>query len=443
MPKLLNGLELEMMLLNPKGQPVNGADELMKKAPKLKGGIRMQKECGKNMIELGAYPHTEVGSVIGSLIDNIEELALAAEKMNFLLMPLGTYPGKVNPEMRQDKGYDVKQKIFGKQRWPIAARVMGFHSHFELPFNLPLIKNIGVLQFLDLKHESDIINGFNMFIALDPALTAFMASSPFYQGKQLGKDSRVIAYRGGKILDYPQGLYSKYQDFGALPGYKHSLNEVVSMVGERFEEWKKLIKSIGLNIKMLSFYGSLLQTQWNPVRINQYGTLEHRGMDSNHPRQIIAASLLIKSVMKRIYEDELDVVPSKIGITEPFKLEGHRLHVPPESHVLKKLQVQAAYKGFDSDLVYNYAKRLFSFAIRSTPKKERALLKVFEDMLDNKRSMSDEIIARAKKDGWKPGEDLSPNIAENIATYHAHRLFKEATVTRKLVEEIEELPSMQ
>ncbi|MFH1409276.1 MAG: hypothetical protein ABIH34_05190, partial [Nanoarchaeota archaeon] len=91
--RLLSGLEAELLLLNEKGRPVGKADDLLKGARSLKKDIQLMPECGLNMIEIGAYPHASVPSVVANLIDNIEEIAIFCEDAGLYLMPLGTYPG--------------------------------------------------------------------------------------------------------------------------------------------------------------------------------------------------------------------------------------------------------------------------------------------------------------------------------------------------------------
>ncbi|PIN77415.1 hypothetical protein COV16_06815, partial [Candidatus Woesearchaeota archaeon CG10_big_fil_rev_8_21_14_0_10_34_8] len=344
--------------------------------------------------------------------------------------------GKTMPEMRNESIYKIKEKIFGKNRFLIAGRCSGFHCHYDLPFNLPLIKNISLLQFLDIKHETSMINGYNMLIAIDPALTTFMQSSPFYQGKNLGKDSRMIMYRGSKCLKNPSALYSQYPEFGHLPGYKHSMFEVLDMVDEKFDDWKNCIKSVGLNIKALSMYGSLLSTSWNPVKINQLGTLEQRGMDMNHPQQIVSASALVKYVTKRIYEEELDVVPSDIAIKEPFKVENDKLYIPPDRYVYKNLQRASAYQGMDNKKIWNYCKCLLNFAKKAIPKENRSHILTFQNMLDEKKTMSDEILKSARKKGWRKNSILTQKTAEEISLNHADRLAKEIISAKKQLEKL-------
>jgi hypothetical protein len=435
----LVGLETEMFLLNKKGRVVNKADILLKELKEAKGTKYIMEECAKSMIEVAAHPSDKIHETTKLMFNNMETVLEIAEKKELSLLPLGTYPGKSTPDMRAGKTYGVKQKLFGKQRFLIGGRCAGFHCHYDLPFNLPLIKNLSLLQFLDIKHESAMINGYNTMIAMDPALTTFMQSSPFYQGQNLGKDSRMIVYRGSECLKYPKALYGQYPEFGHLPGYKHSMFEVLDMVKEKFNDWKNCILSVGLNIKTLSLYGSLLTTAWNPVKINPIGTLEQRGMDMNHPQNIIAAAALVKYTTKRIYEEELDVVPSEIAIDKPFKVEGNKLYIPPEKYVYKDLQKASAYQGLESKKILNHCAGLLKFAKKSIPNKASIKhLAPFEKMLEEKKTVSDEILQEAKKGGWKKNHLLSQKGAQDIALTHSNRLYKEILLAKKQLEKLED-----
>ena len=139
------------------------------------------------------------------------------------------------------------------------------------------------------------MQAYNLSIALDPALTTFMQSSPFYEGRRVGKDSRMIMYRGGRIMGNPASLYSgELEEFGNLPGYRMSDSELLDMVIERYSEWKKMIREVAPETSDMAKYESLLDTNWSPVKINSHGTIEIRGMDMNFPSLIFSISVAAK-----------------------------------------------------------------------------------------------------------------------------------------------------
>src|SRR3989344_1159340 len=160
--KSLTGFEVEMFTINKKGCIVNSADNFLKRAKSDKN-LTLKKEISRNIIEIASYPHETIQNTMNNLLKELEYAVDIGEKENVLLCPLGAYPGKFNPKMRDDQKYSIKKSIFGAQRSKI---------------------------------KDSLVNSYNFLIAADPALTCFMQSSPFYQGTYIGKDSRIIMWRG-------------------------------------------------------------------------------------------------------------------------------------------------------------------------------------------------------------------------------------------------------
>jgi hypothetical protein len=263
-----------------------------------------------------------------------------------------------------------------------------------------------------------------------------MQSSPFYEGRYIGKDSRVIMYRGGEHLNNKTGLYANLEEFGGLSPYKLTALDIIDIITTRFEKWKSYIKSLGLNIKVLSLYGSILDTTWNPVKINPNGTLEQRGMDMNHPIYIAGIGVIIRWILKKLQEEYYAVVPSEIGIKEPFKVEGDIIYIPPYPYVRNELQKLSAYKGFDSDIIYNYCKRFLKFAASTMPNDRLKMIEPLTEMLSKRKTASDEIIEYAKKKGYKKGGSISNKLAAQIALQHSERLLKEIISTREMIKDL-------
>ena len=426
----LVGFEVELFTMNRKGFIIDGADKLLKKARQDKN-LTLKPECAENMIEIASFPSEMVPHTMEHLLRELEYLISTAEKENILLCPLGTYPGKFNPSMRDDKQYSIKESIFGKKRWKIAGRCIGFHCHYTLPRGI-FDNQLRVLKMIiRSKIKDSLVNSYNFLVAADPALTTFMQSSPFYQGKLIGKDSRLIMYRGGEHLNNTNGLYSNLQDFGGLPPYKLTALDIMDIVATRYEKWKSYIKSLGLNIKVLSLYGSILDTTWNPVKVNPNGTLEQRGMDMNHPIYIAGIGIIIKSVLKKLQEEHYAVVPSEIGIKEPFKIEKDTIYMPPYPYVRSGLQRLGAYSGLENDMVFDYCKRFLRFAASIMPKDSSKLIEPFKKMLNERKTVSDEILEFARRRGYR--NDITNKFAAEIALEHSKRLFKEVIETRKII----------
>ena len=428
----LIGFETEMFTIGRNGALVNAADILLKKAKQDKN-LTLKKEIARSMIEIASYPNATVPETMLHLLEETEYLISIAEKENVLLCPLASYPGRYNPSMRDDKKYMIKSSIFGKERHKIEGRLTGFHCHYTLPRGI-FDSQIHMLKMLTRsKIKDSVVNSYNMLIAADPALTCFMQSSPFYQGEYIGKDSRVIMYRGGKPLNNMKGLYANFQQFGGLPYYKLTAFDLIDLIKTRYEKWVSHIKSLGLNIKVLSLYGSILYTTWGPVRISPHGTIEQRGMDMNHPPHIMAAGVVIRHVLKRLQEEYYTVVPSEIGIKEPFKVEGDTIYIPPFPYVKNELQRLSAYRGLESDIVYNYCKRFLKFAMSTMPKDKHRLVEPFLHILNKRKTVSDEILDYVKKKGWKKGNKLGNSLAKYIALHHSERLLEEIKRTKRML----------
>jgi len=430
------GLEVELFTLDNSGNIINAADKLIKEVNEKDKTIDVKKECAKNIVELGSFPSVNIPDTMDTLLKNFESLLLHAEKMEISIFPLGTYPGKFTPGMREEGNYKIKKGLFGKKRFEIAGRCLGFHCHYALPWGVFDQKHLTLKKLINSKNKESLVNSYNLLIAMDPALTTFMQSSPFYQGKFIGKDSRVIVYRGGKNLRFPEGLYSNYYSFGGLQTYKHTGTDLMNYIANKYVRWKNTLKKVDFNIKTLSKYGSILDPTWNPVKVNANGTLEQRGMDINHPMLILGISTIMKHVLKKVQEEFIKVIPSDIGLKEPFKFEKKILYIPPDSYVRTKLQRFSAYEGLENDEVYRYCKRLLKFAKSLATKKEAKFLDPFEGMIRDRKTVSDQLLNEAKKKGYKKGAELPQKAAAEIALNHSQRLFKEILLTRKLIENV-------
>jgi hypothetical protein len=337
----------------------------------------------------------------------------------------------------QGEGYRLKEIIFGTQRMQIAARCIGLHCHFSLPWGVFDHANRILKSLVNSKNHQSMINLYNLFISMDPGLTAFTQSSPFYQGRLLGKDSRVIVYRGGHVFSYPQGLYSNFQEFGGLQPYKHDDLELAQIISNRFRNWDRAIKKIDVNLKVFLKRGSILDTAWNPVKISSYGTIEQRGMDINHPRVIMAVAALIGYISKAVQDNYLRVKPSLAGRASPFKMEGSTIHIPPHEYVRLRMQRHSAYHGLADAHVHRYCRGLLELGRMCMPREKHPLLKPLERMLESRRTVSDEVISIARKMGIRPGERMTDYEASELALRLSKDLFKEIIMTKQAIKSAE------
>ncbi len=435
--KLTIGLEAEFFILDERGKIVNKADLILKKLNKKTHilGSEIVKEVGKSIIEVGSYPYESSIDTMQSLIKNIKTLIYIADEEGLRLCPLGTYPGKFIPKIRTDARYKTKEILIGKKRFSKAGSACGFHLHSELPWGVFDKKKLRLKKLINSKNKESLVNAYNFLIAIDPAISTFMQSSPFYQGKYLGKDSRMIIYRGSQELEYPNALYYNYPQFGGLPSYKHTGTNIINLIDQKHKEWFKLLEKTGITKANLPKYKSILEVGWTPVKVNAHGTLEQRGMDMNHLLIILSISAVLRRILRAIQDENFDVITSDLAIKEPFKLDIKTILIPPDIYVKNELQKASAYEGLSNETLWYYCKRFLSLSKIIDKKPVNGLFKNLEKMIEERKTVSDEIINQAKKLGHKDlTKDLPNDIAAEIALEHSKQLFREIVIAEKYAE---------
>ncbi len=420
----LLGLESEFMILDNRGRVANSADSILRKA----SGYA-KKECARNMLEIYTSPSKGITGTMSDMLRKAESLLDILEKDGCTLHSFATYPGKFTPSMRKGGEYGIKEKIFG-DRFSIAGRCIGFHLHYTLPRGVLRGKDRQIMLFSDSKLSRSMMNGYNILIAMDPVLTTFSQSSPFYEGRLYGKDSRMMFYRGSRVFGV-KGLYTNFQEFGGLPRYKHTLSDIIHHVEDRFGEWSAMLKKLRLNVKSITLYGSALGTNWAPVKINPIGTLEYRGMDMNRFSLMASISAVVESVLKSVHERYEEVIDSDIGIKEPFRTEGDRIFIPPYAYVSNVLQKESAFHGMDSPKIRFYCSRFLRFSSKTLPADKRKFLAPLKKMLEKKRTVSDEIIAAAKKMGCR--KSMTGSEAAELALIMSKGIRRDMKSTKNLI----------
>lgn len=424
------GIEFELFTLDESGFMINGADRLIARVQKEFPKIQIKKEAAKNMIEIITPPHTEVPDAMILALEDFQNVIRVAKKEKMILYAYGTYPGAFLPKIQHEKRYIAQQKILGKQRFLIAGRCIGLHFHFSLPWGVFDDIEKAIKPLMHSKNVMSMLHVYNLCIAMDPALTAFSQSSPFYQGKRLGKDARVVVYRGGNVLNYPGGLYANLPTFGALQQYKSTNTDMLHLITERFDEWKGILSNIGYNIYSFLKHGSTLDSAWNPVKINPHGTMEIRGTDMNHPDVIVAIAVLLKFIVKGIQEQYIQVVSSDTAIEKPFHFDGKRITIPPNSYVVNELQRLSAYEGLESDIVYKYCEALLQLGKKFLPEDRLPLLAPLETFLKQRKTASDRIIQEAAN-LEVDGDSISPKKAAELAVKLSEDLYAEVELTKE------------
>jgi len=432
------GLEFEVFTLDQKGYVINAAEQIIKRVQEKAPHVNITKEAGRNMVELGTNPHVDFENVMTATMKDFETLLYHADKEGVIIYPYSTYPGDFTPAMNDSKGYLIKESIFGKRRWRIAGRCVGMHCHYTLPWGVFDSDTKTIKSLTYSKNKQSLVNIYNLFIAMDPALTTFTQSSPFYQGHHLGKNCRMIAYRGGYTFNNPQGLYANLPKYGALQQYETTGTDLVHIIKRRFRQWGELVAEHAPNTEVASKHGSILDTTWNPVKINAHGTMEQRGMDMNTPQVISAVALIIKYLAREVQAKYVEVLPSDMGILEPFKYNGESIIIPPHTYVRHYLQARAAFEGLENPDVLNYCSALLKLAHQLIPTSRHEMLEPLAKMLKEKKTTSDRILDTAKKVGYKPGVKLSRAHAAELALALSRDFYREIILTRQALENLGE-----
>ncbi len=438
------GFEVEFFIIDKKtGAIAHTADEIIKRAAgsSQKEMQNIVGESAKNLIELGSYPDIDGANTMTNLMDGLKLLLYAADELGYAVYPCGTYPGKFTPSIRSEAHYQSQAKLYGRNRFQVSGRVAGYHCHNSLPWGVFDTKTLMLKELVNSKNQDSLIYAYNMLIALDPALTTFMQSSPFYQGKYIAKDSRMIVYRGDKTFGVKhQGLYTQFPRFGALPQYVHSGTDLIAGIERRHQDRITAMEEAGIPKKDIPKYKSILTTNWTPVKVNPHGTLEQRGMDMNHLPLVLSTSVLMWRVLHYIQEKGYNVSAHDIGKTEPFKLDKKTIYIAPDAYVREHLQKLSAFEGLANDEIYNYCKRLVGLVKQLDGKRVEWLLKPLETMLEERKTMSDKLIEQARALGHKDlKKELSQDIVGEIAKTHSKQVFEDVVILQKMIDENDKL----
>ncbi|MFH1306126.1 MAG: glutamate-cysteine ligase family protein [Candidatus Micrarchaeota archaeon] len=420
--------ETELFVVDEEGKISNRADEIIKKTKTLQLDFPIQEEYCHHLIEITSEPKREMLHTANGWVQTLQTVIEESKKLGLMLYAQGTYPAKFIPKTR-NRYYKMKEEIIGREKMLNGdGKVAGFHFHYCLPHRTFDKKEEELKQLFHSENKEILLSIHNALIAADPAFMNFMASSPFYEGEHLAMDTKNLFYRDkeikvkGKVI---KGMYSEKKMFGKLPEYALSISELILRIEKRYEAFRNEVKEKCPQYMDVINSMHPMKMYWGPLRISRYGTFEYRGLDMNLPSYIIGSGLLIKYMIKRIRNEGLKVMPTDIGIKEPFKVEGETLHVPPFTYVDEVLQYKAILEGTDSHEVRNYMKSIIKFAMPGIPKRKDAGLMRIKEILETGKTRSDVILKRAVKLGWGRDSKLGEDIARKIVLTSADELEKE------------------
>jgi carboxylate-amine ligase len=413
------GFETEYLVLEADGSVSVRADELISRTRLPDAGCSLHHDYTHNMIELTSPAGPRVRPVARSWLEAMARVLDEAAHLGLRVYPYGTYIGTHAPAARTDARYRMQEDVLGAERLrDSGGRCLGFHLHYCLPHGTFGREARTLRQLFRSQGRDQLLSLYNILLACDPAVTNLMESSPFIDGTHMAKDSRAFLYRAmrlGRGAGALRGLYYDLPALGRLPRYANAISDLILLGEQRQRLWRELVEE--RNPAHLELADSLhpLQFNWSPLRINRIGTLEYRGLDSNLPSHIIGTSVLLKYLLRQVQEEGLKVVPSDIGIREPFKREGECLHVPPFSYLDEVLQFKSALKGLADAEVLRYTRRFAALALQTVPSKRDPGLERVRRIVQERRTKSDEILARARRMGWDGESRLGEETARALA----------------------------
>ena len=427
--KSTTGLEVELFTVDGEGKLVNKADEVMD-ATKGKGlSSYVRQEISTCLLEIGSDPGPSVRDMALPFLEKVYEVVEIAEEKNIYLLPFGTHPAKGFSKIRSKLWYDAKVAVVGMENAKKEGKIAGFHFHYSLPRGIVDKEMEMIKQLKRSKSKEVFLNQYNFLVAADPALLTFSQSTPVWQGKHYGKDCRVIVYRDMAVEDLKSMFYYNSL-FSSLPNYEFTMQDLIVLADTKKREYLRLLEKNNFPTNEIAGVPTL-KFMWGPLRVNKVGTFEYRGPDMNMPTNIFSIGALIKLALLSIEKLELEVLPSDIGIDEPFTIEDGVMYVPPHS-TLKYLEYQSAIKGFESQNVYSYCSKLVKLVSDISKKGETPLLGPVKKMLKEKKTMSDEMLELIKKNGHDPKKPLPDDVLNYVSLYYAKKLKENIEEAQKI-----------
>lgn len=430
--KSMVGLEVEFFVLNDKGAPVNESDRIMKHFEGKRLGKYLKPEFSKGMLELVASPNRSIRECALDFMENVSELVEGTEKLGLKLLPLGVHPGTDKPVLRKGLWYDAKKAVVGMEDAKKEGKICGFHFHYTLPEGIVEKDTQRIKGLKRSKAREIFLQQYNFLVSADPAVLSFCQSSPVWDGEYYAKDTRVLVYRDMLLrrgTKHIRGLHYFLPMFGSLPKYEFTLADLRVMADMRKTEWLKLLESKQFPTNEIAGYPTL-KFMWGPLRVNKIGTFEYRGPDMNHPLNIFSSMSLMRYVLEAIEKHEYEVLPSDIGIDEPFAFEDDVIYLPPHTK-LKYLEFRSITEGFESKNVCRYVGELFDLVSKISDKKKPKNLEPVKKMFKEKKTVSDEIIELVKKNGYSLDQQLPEEMLNYVAMYQADKFFSEVDGTIK------------
>lgn len=345
------------------GSPSGRADELLGRCRELavlagRDPGHFEPECVTSMIEVSTPPVSSVGELAEEYLENVRLALRAGRELGLRLYPLATYPLPLRPSLRDEARYRLQAHTVGAERFLNAGRCVGVHMHLEVPEGV-VDPRVGVNLDAPAADREELVDTYNLATALDAFIVALGRSCPFGGGVASGIAARTALYRGDPEFA-PGGLYAALREAGGLRPYAADAEELVSLQFGRHHAWLAAMDRAGVGRNRLEEAGDgLLDTAWNPVRLNAAGTVEIRGIDGNYPEVILAVADVLRTAAERVRSNGLTVTPAPESRT--FEVRGDELLVPGFEYLDGPLFRAAATGGVASPEVTAYLDSVADF----------------------------------------------------------------------------------
>ena len=358
------GIEQEFFLVDGEGTPSDRADDLLARCRETAGAEGLSpegfvEEVSTSMVEINTPPACTVAELAKAYLARLDLALRVGRELGVRLYPLSTYPLPVDPVLRSGPDYEFQARTVGHRRFLHAARCTGVHLHLELPEGT-LDPDAVISPTAPAAALEELLNHYNLATALDPALVALARACPFYEGKAPGLAVRTAYYRGSALLGC-EGLYTYLPEVGDLRPYAKSVRELVERQLAGYEAWLAAMDRAGAERRLFfEAGGNALKASWNPVRLNQLGTVELRSIDGNYPEVVLAVAALVYGAASRVKQDGLTVEPDDRVLA--LEVEEDNLRVPGFRYLVGSLFYAAATKGVENHEVSVYLDSVFEFA---------------------------------------------------------------------------------
>ncbi|HEY9622393.1 MAG TPA: glutamate-cysteine ligase family protein [Crinalium sp.] len=387
------GLEQEFFLVDDLGDLSHRADDFLAQCRAMASDWGCDAkyfvpEFVKSTVEINTPPAYTVAELAGSYLKHLDLALRAAREIGVRLYPLASYPLPVEPVMRDRPNCHAQARTLGYDRAQHSGRCTGTHLHLEAPPG-SIDARIGVSYDTTPGDRAELLNLYNLATALDAAMIALSRSCPFYQGQLSQQSSHIVRYRGSQVFDW-EGVFTRVQCAGGLRPYANSIETLVELQFSRHYDWLKAMDAAKVDRALfLETGGSLLESAWNPIRLNAIGTVEIRCVDSNYPAIVIALMSLVNSVSQYVRRNGL-TVKSVIGQTR-FEQQGLDLLVPDFDYLNGPLLYAAVTAGIKHPDVNDYLHSILEFA-RPVNREDTDYLATLHTILTTHRTTEADIL---------------------------------------------------